>query len=427
MDAIQLVHLADLHLGYSGPKQLVFSDNERYAGRYVREVDIEKAIEGMTLAIIRQQPAIDIVVIAGDMFHKSTPYPRAIEYATKLTHILRKNGIEVVIIDGNHETPSIIHAGSPISFLSALGAHVVNRDHCEIIRDAKWTSPRLQEARLAIHALPYRAVQHANFSDATPLPGYINILLAHGRVQGMEEFNSLHHPAARIPRKLLHQNWDYIALGDWHTHKHQPLPNIPAYYAGSLEALNYAEAKVHPAIANDPNAERGALLVELRHEQKVTVNTLQNTTMRPVLKLRPIDPSNMTSSELMQEIRSRFTATLPAEALAMLEIKDIPQSVWDELDFTEIHRLRQTVRRCNIRMNAKSLALEAADTKATEVPADKQWEYFLAKYADQDWLLKQSSTLIINAARCALQAQQARNAISGTSTMQESKKTSVRN
>jgi hypothetical protein len=421
METIQLIHLADLHLGYSGPKHLVFDDNERYAGRYVREVDIEKAIEGMTLAILRRQPAIDIVVIAGDMFHKATPYPRAIEYATKLTHLLRQNGIEVVIVDGEHETSNLVHTGNPISFLKALGAHVVNRDNCEVIRDRQWTSPRLQEARLAVHALPYQAVQNADFSGATPLPGYINILLAHGRVQGMEALNSLHHPAASIPKKLLRQNWDYIALGDWHTHKHQPCKDIPAYYAGSLEALNYTEAKVHPAVTNDPNAQRGALLVELQQQQKVTVQTLPNTTMRPVLRLRPIDPTDMTSTELMQEIQARFIPALPAEALAILEIKDIPQPVWDQLDFTEINRLRQTVRRCNMRMNAQPAQ---SDTRPAEVPADKPWEFFLDLYADRDWLLKQSSTLIINAARLALQAQQSLNN-EGDTPVPESNKTTA--
>lgn len=405
MDTIQLIHLADLHLGYSGPKHLIFKDNERYAGRYVREVDIEKAIEGMTLTIMHRKPAIDIVVIAGDMFHKPTPFPRAIEYATKLIHLLRKNGIEVIIIDGQHETATIVHAGSPISFLSTLGAHVINRDHGEIIRDMKWSAPRLQEARLAIHALPYRAVQNANFAETAPLPGYINVLLAHGRVQGMEEFNTLHHQSASLPKELLRQKWDYVALGDWHTHKYQPLRDIPAYYAGSLEALNYAEAKVHPAVTNDPNAERGALLVELSHKQKARVSTLPNTSMRAVLRLRPIDPTQMTSTQLMQEINARFTPALPSEAIATLEIKDIPQHVWDELDFTEINRLRQSIRRCNIRMNVQSPAPEQSDITCSDIPADKQWEYFLDQYADRDCLLKQSSTLFIDAARLALQAQ----------------------
>ena len=408
MDTLQFIHLADLHLGYSGPKQLVFSDKERYAGRYVREVDIEKAIEGLTLEIMRRQPKIDVVMIAGDLFHKATPYPRAIEYATKLIHLLRKNEIEVIVIDGKHEISDNVHTGSPISFLTALGAHVVNRDNCEVIRDAKWRSPRLQEYRLAVHALPYRAVQNANFIGVTPLPGYINILLAHGRVQGMKELNSLQHPAACIPKKLLSHKWDYIALGDWHTHKYQPLANTPAYYAGSLEALNYREAKMHPPVANDPHAERGALLVELGHKQAAIVRTLPNTSMRSVLKLRPIDSAQMTSRELMQEIRSRFVPALPVETLALLEVNNIPPSIWDELDLSEIESLRQTVRRCTMRMDVQSLSLEAGDTRIAEIPVDKQWEFFLNQYADRDWLLKHGSTRIINAARLALQAQQAR-------------------
>jgi hypothetical protein len=73
-----------------------------------------------------------------------------------------------------------------------------------------------------------------------------------------------------------------------------------------------------------------------------------------------------------------------------------------------------------MRMNAQPAQ---SDTRPAEVPDDKPWEFFLDLYADRDWLLKQSSTLIINAARLALQAQQSLNNEGDTPTPKSNKTT----
>src|SRR5437899_312330 len=66
-DEIRLMHLADVHLGYTGSANLVFSDGP-YTGRYVREVDIERALMRLRKAIIAPSthPLVDALLIAGD-------------------------------------------------------------------------------------------------------------------------------------------------------------------------------------------------------------------------------------------------------------------------------------------------------------------------------------------------------------------------
>jgi DNA repair exonuclease SbcCD nuclease subunit len=250
MSNIRLIHLADIHLGFTGPTNLTVgnSENEKAAGRYVREIDIENAVRTMTTRIIRADPPVDIVVIAGDLFHRTVPYPRTIRHAARMVRTLAKYDIPVVIIDGNHEVASIVHTGSPVMILQELGAFVATQTGYVCFRD--WTHlPADKQARLGklvIHALPYKTVREEHFDGIVPLPGHINVLLAHGRVSGMEELNSLHRKALTIPPTLLRKGWDYVALGDWHIHRHQPLPDIPAFYAGSLEALNFGEAAWYP-------------------------------------------------------------------------------------------------------------------------------------------------------------------------------------
>ncbi len=414
MSTIRLIHLADIHLGFTGPANFVFGSEDGHSepeerGRYVREVDIERAVRHIIQSIVDQQ-SIDLVVIAGDLFHKPAPYPRAITYAAKIVSKLRRENIEVVIIDGNHETSSVLHPGSPTSFLRELGAHVINGTSYRIIRDAEWYSEHLQAKKLAIHALPYGALIGKKSTGVTPLSGYINVLLTHGRVEGMEELNSLHRTSEGIPKELLRKGWDYVALGDWHIHKHQPLSDIPAYYAGGLEALNYGEARLHPPVTNDKYAEHGALVVELTTVQKAIVTTLPNQMLRPVLRLKPIDAEECTAASLMQQIRTRFDPPLPKEAMVLLEINNLPQSMWEQLDHDQIGQLRKSVRRCDIRPNVRRVIPEQSDSTASEATIDKQWEHFLEQYlADETERTRyvERGNALIDEARKVIQATQA--------------------
>ena len=247
MSDARLIHFADIHLGFTGPTNLVLTkaENAGAAGRSVREVDIEETVKRMTRDLVHAQPAVDMVVIAGDLFHRSVPYPRAISFAAKMIRIFMNHDIPVVIIDGNHETASLLLMGSPTEFLRELNAHVINGSSYEVLRDCWSCRSSERQARiskLAVHTLPYRALRgRPDLTGLHPIPGYMNVLLTHGRVSGMNELNSLHHTAYSIPSDVLLRGWDYVALGDWHIHRYKPLKNVPAFYAGSLEALNFGE------------------------------------------------------------------------------------------------------------------------------------------------------------------------------------------
>jgi DNA repair exonuclease SbcCD nuclease subunit len=320
MAKIRLIHLADIHLGYTGSTNLVFGENEKYRGRYIREVDIEQSVERLTRTITDEQPPVHIVVVAGDLFHRSTPYPRAVRAAAKMVRTLRKHGIWVVIIDGNHETSSWRQVGSPTGFLREFDAHVANSDKYRVFRDGDWgsdgwRSTELRTSPLAIHALPYRAVQKGDFTGVTPIPGYINVLLTHGRVQGMDRPNSLGRVTEHIHLPVVRRSWDYIALGDWHIHRYQPLSDVPAYYAGSLEALNFGEAASYPQQDKDPLNIRGAIDVRLTLGEAPVVTTLQNVGARPVLRLEPVNAADMDPDALMSILRQRLDSRISEHAL----------------------------------------------------------------------------------------------------------------
>ena len=380
---IRLIHFADIHLGFTGPTNLVLTkaENAGAAGRYVREVDIEESVKRMTRDLGHAQPAVDMVVIAGDLFHRSVPYLHAISFAAKMIRLLRNYDIPVVIIDGNHETASILLMGSPTAFLRELHAHVINGSSYKVLRDCWSCRSSERQARLsklAVHALPYRALRGSpDFTGIHPIPGYINVLLAHGRVSGMNQLNSLHHTAYTIPSDVLLRGWDYVAMGDWHIHRYQPLKNVPAFYAGSLEALNFGEAVTYPLRSNDAYALHGALDVRLHLGKLADVRSLVNVDTRPVLRLEPIEAIHADAKTIMDILHVRLRTGLPAHAIVLLEVNNILPQVWGQLDHASIAKLRKLVRRCDIRWNFQRTTPSQSSEAMSGAALDSQWEHFL--------------------------------------------------
>jgi DNA repair exonuclease SbcCD nuclease subunit len=416
MSQIRLLHLADIHLGFTGPTSLVLkaSEHSNTPGRYVREVDIETAVANIVKAAVCEQPPIDIVVLAGDLFHRPAPYPRAISRAAKLVHRLVEHGIAVVIIDGNHEVTNVLHTGSPTTFLKELGAYVINGSTYEVLRDCWNHLPNDKQERLAglaIHALPYRAVAaDVDFLGVRPLPGYINVLVSHGRVAGMDDLNSLHRTAATIPTNLVRRGWDYVALGDWHIHQYQPLDDVPAFYSGSLEALNFGEATFYPPRENDAYAHHGGLDVRLEVDKPARVQTFAPYKARSVLRLEPIDASDIDAPYLMELLRQRLKVGLPPEAIVLLDVLNCPAQTWERLEFAELTELRKQMLRCDIRPEISWPLLTQSDEAVSDTKLDSQWRLFIEqREPDADacaWYCDEGMKRITDA-RTSLLAEQA--------------------
>ena len=201
---IRIVHVADIHLGFTGPKNLIIEEAGAKAGRYVREVDIERAFERLVKTIVSEvDPPVDLLLIAGDLFNSRVPNPWAVNEAAKLIHQLvskPKRPIDIVIIDGNHDSPVQMHAGRPTAYLKEFGpqVHVVSSGQYKIIRDEDFQNERLR-GHLAVHCLPYGFVEEEQFTGVMPTLNCKNILLAHGRISGMPEPVSIGLTSGHIP------------------------------------------------------------------------------------------------------------------------------------------------------------------------------------------------------------------------------------
>jgi DNA repair protein SbcD/Mre11 len=116
-----IAHLADLHLGYRAYHRL------GPGGTNARERDVARAFGAALDAVSALE--VDLVVVAGDVFHTVRPSNAAIADAFRQFARLRAAlpGTPVVVIAGNHDSPRAIETGSILRLLAEIpGVYVAD-------------------------------------------------------------------------------------------------------------------------------------------------------------------------------------------------------------------------------------------------------------------------------------------------------------
>lgn len=390
---LRVVHLADLHLGYTGPADLLVGGDQPDAGRPLREVDIERACTWIVDQLATLTPCADLVLVAGDLFHRANPLPRAITAAAQLVAGIRAAGAEVVLIDGNHDAPGRLAHGSPLEFLTALGAHVATGKATQI-GPQHWRNPRLHS--VVVHALPGSA-QPEEHDGLQPIDGHINLLLAHGRA-GAQDEPSGRRGAAALSSALLRRGWTYMALGDWHGHRHQPLAHLHAYYPGSLQALHFGEGRRHPPQASDPYRTGGMLVVDLTPEPVVTSLCFEER--RPVLRLEAIDAGKCTAQDILDRLESAVR-DLPATALVSVTVQQCSPQVLATIDRVRLAEIKGRCLALDVVFEEHRPEIQPSEVPPLEASIQDQWAAYLGEYADPDddvpWLTERGAALFTRA------------------------------
>lgn len=206
---MKFIHIADVHLGASPDRGFPWSEQ--------RAKDIWDSFFHITE--VCESEEIDLLLIAGDLFHKQ-PLLRELK---EVSYALgRLPGTQVVFIAGNHD---YISERSPYTNFSwTENVHMlINRDMDSIY---------LEDINTEVYGFSYHAreIRESLYDRISPgCTERINILLAHGGT------------ADNIPidkNALLRSEFDYIALG--HIHKPEYLAERIAY-CGSLEPMDKNE------------------------------------------------------------------------------------------------------------------------------------------------------------------------------------------
>jgi exonuclease SbcD len=275
---MRIAHLSDVHLGYRA-----YSRTNEY-GMNQREHDVLQAFRRALRTIRDAEP--DLVLITGDLFHAVRPPNSSLLAAYGYLSDFQKSrrNAPLVIIAGNHETPRVAGSGCILALLKHLDGVQVVYDQIDGLE-----IPALNATLLCI---PARGVPDIERRILQPNPNTrYNLLLLHGLLEGVTQL-TLERPIDR--QKIVRDEWDYIALGDWHIYQ-QVAPN--AIYAGATEftSTNIWEEAGEP---------KGWVL----YDADTRTHEFHKIRTRQVYDLLPIDAADMTAVELNQAIESRADA-----------------------------------------------------------------------------------------------------------------------
>ena len=270
---IKFLHISDVHLGCRR-----YNLEERTKDFFRSWYDV---IENHAL-----RNEVDFVLIAGDFFDRRQIDPQTMNHALAGLQILKDAGIPVVAIEGNHDRRDAVSDYSWMRSFSQAGFLIL----LEPARVAENTEGSLPWEMLPwdeeTHAGSYVDIKGARIfgthwygtsaNAAVPMlaeslwrargEGLFQNLMLHTDVEGQLNRPI---PALSVEKlKELRTLVDYVALG--HTHKRFELDNW-AFNPGSLEACSIDEAR----------EERGAFLVEVSDDQKVSAKFIKDYVQRP--------------------------------------------------------------------------------------------------------------------------------------------------
>lgn len=249
------------------------------------------------------EEAVDLVVVAGDLFESYAPSPEAQQLVWQTVLDLHDTGAEVVVIAGNHDNGHLLEALSPLA--AAAGIHVLGRVKSPAeggILDLSVKEERVRLAlvpfvsqRYVVHAAELMA-QNAAQNAATYAERYravvaalcvgfgadaVNLVVSHGYVRGAKE------GGGERPAQTIEDYWvdptvfppsaQFVALG--HLHRCQQLPGAaPIWYCGSPIQVDFGEEEQSKAVLLvDVEANKPAKVRERRLRTPRTLRTLEGT------------------------------------------------------------------------------------------------------------------------------------------------------
>ena len=228
MKAFSFVHASDLHLGYS-----------QY-GLEARREDFDRAFQELVDKTVELKP--DFMIIAGDLFHQARPSNTTLENAIRNFSRLRDADIQVLTVDGSHDSAPNVVTGTILNPLDSAGLiyHLPRHEGaCWRKKDCCYVYgvPNFRTRRKTEELLP--AFMERN--KPTPDSDLFNIFVFHMAV----DIPSLTPPymEAEAPPELIPEGFNYYAAGHVHKPYKEKFKTGMLFYSGSTETVSYDEAK----------------------------------------------------------------------------------------------------------------------------------------------------------------------------------------
>lgn len=270
---MKFIHIADIHLGKTLHQQSLLT----------WQADLlQQVLDYMN------QSAIDVLVMAGDIYDRSVPSKEAVAVLNDfLSTAIFKYHKKILMITGNHDGSERLNFASEL--LQQQGLYIVSYPKKQmepIVIDnvnfylvpffkPSYIRYLYNDASLVSYQEAYaKYLEHQNI-DYTKT----NVLVTHQFVAGNKEVITsesevvLSVGGSEIIDVSLFENFDYVALG--HLHASQKIKKETIRYSGSLMKYSFDEV----------NQTKGMVEVEI-HNKQVTVQTIPLAPQREVAKYK---------------------------------------------------------------------------------------------------------------------------------------------
>ncbi|MEA2053701.1 MAG: exonuclease SbcCD subunit D [Candidatus Thermoplasmatota archaeon] len=346
---MKILHVADTHIGYSAYHKV--NDN----GLNQREVDVYDAFKQFVDYAIEKKP--DLIVHSGDLFDTVRPTNRAITFALQQIIRISNEGIPMVILSGNHETPKLRETGSVFRIF----------EHLDCIYPVyKGAYEKYEFDDVTVHAIPHCSTGDdlkRNIENLEISKGSFNLLMMHVGVAGVKEFRTGDFNEQVIPSGYLSPDFDYIALGHYHK-KTRVAEN--AYYSGSTEHLSFKEADEGKGFFEIDTAGNTVNFIPLK--------------IRAMLDVGVIDCSSMTSDEISDEIVGRLKNVGTEGKILRITLRRIGRNVYKGLDFHAIRKIASNVIHFELSYELKEMEQELV-SKGSIGSLMEEWKDYISNIA----------------------------------------------
>lgn len=256
---MRFIHLADLHLGKQMNDLSLLPD---------------QAVILQQITEIAKAEQADAVLIAGDVYQRSTPQAEAMALFDTFVSGLVQLGMKVFVISGNHDS------ALRLSYFSALvkkaGVYVTEAFDGELQhvtlqdRDGEmtvWLMPFLRPGQVK-RFLPEEKILSCQDAVAAVLRNaqvnskQRNVLVAHQFITGSETCESEEHMVGGLDQidAGLFADFDYVALG--HIHKAQKVSRETLRYAGSPLKYSFSEVNHKKCVTVVDMQEKGQVQIK---------------------------------------------------------------------------------------------------------------------------------------------------------------------
>lgn len=324
---MKVLHIADTHLGYSAYRKTTED------GINQREMDVYNAFQDFIDYAIETKPGL--IIHAGDLFDSVRPNNRAITFALKQILRLSKEKIPFFIIAGNHEHPKLKETGHIFSVFDHI-------EHVYPIYNARYysTSFNINNKKITVQAIPQCEIKKEFDNELKKIKpdssADYNIFVSHGAVAGIKVFTMNEFNELMIPIKILSQDFDYIALGHYHTYT-KLADNV--FYSGSSERFSFTDA----------NDKKG--FIELEFVNGKIKHEFIELKIRPMIDLSPIECLNLKLEEIMKKIKDNIKKIDPNNKIFRITLDEIPAHIYRGLDFREIKKFSNNAIHYEIKTN----------------------------------------------------------------------------